>query len=345
MTLPVPLGPKQITADWLSAALGRPVRIFGIKRIGQDQGFTGGGLFRIVIGQGDSLIAKLSPADPNARATFAGANAREVAFYTQFARGLPAPECAYGACDARTGASILLLQDLSGLRAGVFVDGFSTGDARSVLSALARMHAAWWNAPELASLTGAEVIDEFPLADAWASYPGALAKLLPDIDLPHWFLALGRHVSAHQADIFGGLLNHGPLTLLHRDCQIDNVMFDAGGAAVILDWQFMGKGRGTYDVAYFLISSLPVASRRGTERQLVGFYHTELLHHGVTGYTAGQCWDDYRRAAISKLCVSIVATSMLDNSGPAKQAWRRADLNRLLAFCEDHALTPMEFTV
>lgn len=345
MSLPIPSGPEEITAGWLSRALGRAVSDVTWTRIGEDEGFTGGGLYRLTMADGNSLIAKLSPADPQFRALLAPANAREVAFYTRFARGLPVPACLYGACDAASGASILLLQDLGGLRAGIFVDGVGLNDARAMLGALAKMHAAWWEAPELAVLTGAEVIDEFPLAEAWAAYPKALAQVLPDARLPEAFLALGSHVAAHQADVFGAVLNDGPLTLLHRDCQVDNVVFDAAGAALILDWQFMGKGRGTYDLAYCLISSLPVPLRRSCERELVAYYHGELIRRGVTGYGAAQCWDDYRRAVISKLCVNVVATVLLDNSSPAKRAWRRADLGRLLAFCADHVLGPADFPV
>ena len=47
---------------------------------------------------------------------------------------------------------------------------------------------------------------------------------------------------------------------------------------------------------------------------------------------------------VAKLNVSVMATVLLDNSSPAKRAWRRADLLRLMAFCEDHALTPADFS-
>lgn len=345
MSLPIPLGPDEITADWLGHALGHPVASVTLSRIGEDEGFTGGGLFRLGLAGGGSLIAKLSPANPRMRATFARANAREVGFYTRFARGLPVPDCVYGACDPVSGASILLLQDLGQMRAGVFVDGLGVNDARAMLHALAKMHAAWWRAPELAALTGAEAVDEFSFAETWAAYPQAVAQLLPGARLPKAFLTLGSHVAAHSMQVFGALLNEGPLTLLHRDCQVDNVVFDAAGNALILDWQFMGKGRGTYDVSYCLISSLPVPLRRRYERDLVAYYHDELIRRGVTGYDAAQCWNDYRRAVISKLCVNVVATVLLDNTSPAKQAWRRADLDRLLAFCQDHALTPADFAV
>jgi hypothetical protein len=62
-----------------------------------------------------------------------------------------------------------------------------------------------------------------------------------------------------------------------------------------------------------------------------------LLQRGVTGYDLDTCWTDYLQSVVGKLFITVVATILLDNSGSAKTAWRRADLERLLAFCADHA--------
>lgn len=67
-------------------------------------------------------------------------------------------------------------------------------------------------------------------------------------------------------------------------------------------------------------------------------YHTRLMQAGVVDYGFKQCWLDYRLAVIGKLYVTIAATVLLDNFPPFKRAWRRTDLERLLAFCEDHAV-------
>jgi hypothetical protein len=45
-------------------------------------------------------------------------------------------------------------------------------------------------------------------------------------------------------------------------------------------------------------------------------------------------------AAALKLAMSVMATLRLCNDGPARRAWRRADLMRLIAYCEDHRITP-----
>jgi len=335
----LPEGPEGLTAAWVSDVLQRDVRSVTVTRIGEDEGFTGGALFRLQA-ESSSWVAKLSPSDAPMRATFAAANRREVMFYTGLGRGLPVPDCAYCAFDPDTGASVLLLQDLAAFRAGRFVDGLSAMETRSVVAALADIHARWWNAPQVASLSGVDLLDEFDFASCWPAYPNALARILPDMALPDRFLALGDHLAANAKVVFGALMEQGPCTVLHRDCQADNVMFASDGSARILDWQILGKGRGVYDVAYVLISSLQPDLRRQIERDVVQTYHRRLLAAGIAGYGWDQCWRDYTQSVIGKFVITVLATVLLNNDTDHKRTWRRADLDRLLAFCVDHAMTP-----
>ncbi len=344
MTPRVPEGPQDLTWAWLGAVLGRETGPVMGQRIGEEAGFTGGGLYRLTAADG-SWVAKLSPSDPAMRALWAPANAREVRFYTEFSAGLPVPGCDYGAFDAETGASVVLLQDLAGFRAGEFRSGLSAEEAGAVADAMADIHAAWWNAPEVKGLSGAAMLDEFGFVECWAVYPDVVGRLLPELALPEAFLSLGDHIAANAKALFGALLEDGPLTVLHRDCQADNVMFDAKGHAVVLDWQLMGKGRGVYDIAYLLIGSVRPELRRGIEAGVVRRYHDRLCAAGVSGYSFDDCWADYLRAVIGKVFLTTVATVLLDNDTAHRRAWRRADLERLLAFCADHGLGPDDLPV
>ncbi len=335
----LPEGPDGLTAAWLGGVLKRNVGSVSVTRIGEDEGFTGGGLFRLQAGA-DSWVVKLSPSDARMRATFAAANRREVMFYTGLGRGLPVPDCAYGTFDPDTGASVLLLQDLAEFRAGQFLDGLTAVETRAVVAALADIHAKWWDAPEVAALSGVDLLDEFDFAACWPVYPGALARILPGVILPDTFLALGDHLASNAKSVFGALMEQGPCTVLHRDCQADNVMFATDGTARILDWQIFGKGRGVYDVAYVLTGSLQPDLRRQIERVVVQTYHQRLLAAGIKGYTWDRCWRDYTQSVIGKFLITVLATVLMNNDTDHKRAWRRADLERLLAFCADHALTP-----
>lgn len=344
MPLSIPNGPGDLTPDWLARALGRITGPFQVIRIGEDAGFTGGALYRLTAGT-ESWVVKLSPSDPAARALFARANRREVALYTELGAGLPVPDCAYGRFDPETGASVLVLQDLAGFRPGNFLSGLSAQEAAAVADALADIHAVWWDRPEARALSGADCLDEFGFAECWQAYPQALFRLLPDMALPPGFLSLGDHIAANACAIFGTLLEDGPVTVLHRDCQADNVMFSDTGRAVLYDWQFMGKGRGVYDVALMLASSVPPALRREIEKDVVRRYHRRLCDAGVAGYGWDQCWREYRQGWIARLFLTTVATVLLDNSSDHRRAWRRADLQRLLAFRSDHGLGLEDYPV
>lgn len=337
--LAIPEGPEGFTPDWLSAALGETVASVEVTRIGQDQGFMGGCLFRLAT-HDRSVVAKLSPVDPDMRMRFAKSNGREVTFYQTLAGGLPVPHCYYGNFDADTGASVLVLEDLGAARAVPYLDGLWQEDVDAVLSTFAEIHASWWQAPALANLSGADTLSEFSLPDAWALYPEALAKLLPDVKLPERFMALGEAAARNVNEVYQQLQETGPLTALHRDPQLDNILFDADNRAILLDWQLLGKGRGVWDVAYFLISSVPPALRRSNERAWVAAYHADLLARGIQGYDLETCWRDYLRSVMAKLFVTVWATVYLDNNSAHKRAYRRVDLTRLLAFVEDHQLTP-----
>lgn len=338
---PLPACPEEMTAGWLAEALHRRVFRADFTRIGVDESFTGGALHRLRLTPGDdTLIAKFSPSDPALRAAFARANRREVEFYTRLGCGLPVPDCAFAGYDDHTGASVLLLQDLRGHRAGSFITGLGQADMRAVVRSLAQIHARWWGSAAVDDLPGSDLVGEFDFAACWSGYPAAVRRLMPEAELPRDFLAFGDYVAANWRPIFTTLMDQGPLTVLHHDCHADNVMFAPRGQAIFLDWQIMARGRGVCDLAYALIGSMRPDLRRHCEDELVAFYHGELLRRGVTGYDRHTCQAEYRRAVISKLFVTVVATVLLDNSDAAKRAWRRADLERLLAFVVDHRIGP-----
>ncbi|MFY9212741.1 MAG: phosphotransferase [Aestuariivita sp.] len=350
-----PQTPEQLTPLFLSQILAHDVVARTIQRIGQDEGFTGGSLFRITPtyrratqDAPRSIVAKFSPADPEMRRRFATANHREVAFYADLSAGkaLPVPVCFFASFDPATQASLLILQDLGDLRSVSFLAGCSAADAMHVAQAMARIHATFWNHPILSSLNGAAILHEFSFRDAWRAYPEKVAALLPNMQIPDSFLALGQFISQHEEAVFDHLMEQPPLTLAHRDLQVDNIMFsmaEGDEASVILDWQIVGKGRGVSDLAYFLISSLEPDTRRTSEGLILETYHGSLLRNGVADYDFAACKRDYRTAVITKIFVTVGATVFMDNASPHKTAWRATDLRRLLAFCQDHDLSEASF--
>ncbi|WP_420629969.1 phosphotransferase [Candidatus Leptofilum sp.] len=356
--LEIPTTAEEITAVWLTNALkstwiiGAETAVTSVTktRIGEDEGFTGGTLHCCQLTYNtptekapDSLIAKLAPTDPELRAAFKGSNRREVCFYTELAAqsNLPVPHCYFGAFDSETGATILLLQDLGYYRMVEFATGCKPQDAQYAVQALATIHAQFWDDPRAQNLSGADGLDEFPMAELWSQYPQIVAELLPEIVIPPQFFAVGDMTVKNMDFLLNQLAEVAPITCVHRDCHVDNILFgvnEGDAPALILDWQSVGKGRGAYDIAYFLITSVPTEQRRQIEQTLLHDYHARLRQLGVKDYSFEQCWFDYRLAAIGKLVGTIIATVLLDNSPPFKRSWRRTDLQRLLAFFADHKI-------
>ena len=351
--LRVPSGPGAITAQWLTEALDSidaiekaAVKSFQISPIGVKQGFTGT-LFRFELDYVDgenkgpaSLVAKFSPVDAEERNALRAINLRETSFYRALAaeQNLPIATCYYADFDHETGASILLLQDLSDMRTVDFLDGCSLEDVRTAVRALAKIHATWWNRPALEEMTWLSSIEDYPYQDWWDQYPQEISTLLPELPIPPAFFEFGDRFAANLRRILDRL-EGAPRTLIHRDIHVDNLLFGETASqpeVVLVDWQVAGRGLGVSDIAYLLISSLPIDQRRLAERQLVQSYHRFLLEAGIRDYSFEQCWSDYIISAVAKLFISVAVTVSVDNSSDHRRAWRTADLQRLLAFIEDH---------
>jgi thiamine kinase-like enzyme len=74
--------------------------------------------------------------------------------------------------------------------------------------------------------------------------------------LPGWATAQGR----------------GPLTLVHADYRLDNLLYGADGTVTIIDWQTALWGPGPMDLASFLATSLTMEKRRHLEGALLSEY-------------------------------------------------------------------------
>ena len=66
----------------------------------------------------------------------------------------------------------------------------------------------------------------------------------------------GSRLGEHRGEILRRL-NSRPRTLVHGDYHLDNLMFgEEVDQIAIVDWQFLSKGRGIWDVGLFLCQSL-----------------------------------------------------------------------------------------
>lgn len=321
----LPATAGEITPAWLTAALGTAVSGVLARPLRQARAFSGGALMRVQIaGQGAParLVAKLAPADATMRGRLAAANAREAAFYARVAPLTPHVPKAFTSAADRTGRSVILLPDLAGHRTWPLVEGARPEVAAAALASLASIHARWWGRPPMAA---SDISNEFSFAALWPAFRAGQG------DLPSGLLALGDRLALGLSPAPAA-----PLTLTHGDAHLENMLIAPTGEAVWLDWQMAGAGAGAGDVCYFLTASLNPADRRARERDLVALWHEGLAAHGVTGYPLAQAWRDYLHGLAGKLLLTVIATMAFDNRGPARTAYRRADLARLAAFAADH---------
>jgi thiamine kinase-like enzyme len=251
-----------------------------------------------------SMVIKFSTPDPELRANMGNLRTyeREVRFYEEIADtiDLRTPRCYYSMFDPDTIEHILILEDLAPARIGSTIAGCSRDEAEIMIRSMAKFHATWWMHPQL---------DE----KSWLSHP-ELHQWQSDWYKDHWHLYLnkvGDILPAAMRTIGEKLLNEflnvgeslysSPETIIHGDFQLDNLMFDVTGeigTIGVIDWQFVTRGRGSFDVGSLLGYNIESDARKAHERELMRIYHQVLVENDVYGYSLEQAWDDYRRTLL-----------------------------------------------
>lgn len=316
MPLTIPATPEALTADWLTAALRESgvlaagsVSAVSTDRRGLVSGFYGDvARLRVEytgdVGQLPATIIGKFPTS-NAAAFEIGLQrgyfAREVAFYRELASGcgLRVPAYFGSGIDPDSGGCVLLLEDLSGLRAGTERAASHPDDVRAVLAQLAAFHGRWWGSSRLADFDWLPPTDDGAeryqrnFAAAWEvlfdRLGGELARSASEVGI-----AVAERVPAIK-----GALAQAPAVFLHADVRSENIFFDADGEVVVLDWQHCRRGRGAFDVATYLFG---VARDLAVDDEcaLLATYHEGLGAAGVEAFTLEDCLRDYQLAMVDR---------------------------------------------
>jgi hypothetical protein len=354
----IPADPAALTPTWLTGALRRwggagdiTVTSFRIRPIGESRGFFGHlvRLFLDYAGEAvhapTSLIAKFSSSTAAMRMRSLDSYEREVRFYQQLARSseISTPTCYYADINVETGEHILLLQDLAPMQNGSRVAGCSAEQAQLAVSEIAKLHLRWWGRTEDAALAwladGDVEIDSEAMRrqyeEWWPAFSAQAAERLPPA-LRGPSRSLGEHRATIRRHIFGS----SPRTLIHRDFQLDNLFFGAPGvgepAFAAVDWQFFSRGRGVWDVAYFLSESLLPEMRRSIEMDLLARYHHTLVELGIDGYSFEQCTFDYRMALLQRHTALVSTLAAMPFSEEQRHIHLDILLPRNIAAILDH---------
>jgi len=321
----VPRTPEEVTAAWLTTALqyrkiipaDLAVTDIKTKPIGDGAGVMGVIAILFITynkeapkGVPTSMVSKFSPQGKAPLPSFVIRNIfkAEAHFYGDYSvqgGGIPRPECYIALYDKarRIPTFCMLLENMMPAVSYDRVKSCTEMDKfRMAASAMARLHARWWNHKKEPPLEwalhpakdfGGLVLNAFVRTTKVGM--AALGRVYGDVYAPilAWMpTILHRHKYILQE------LFKPPLTLCHGDAHIENVFYDkrfSGGAAFI-DFGNMMFSQAMNDVAFFMVHSLDVQTRRSVEWDVVAYYYEMLKANGVDGeaYTWERCKRDYR---------------------------------------------------
>ncbi|MGA7133103.1 MAG: aminoglycoside phosphotransferase family protein [Mycobacterium sp.] len=318
--MPIPRYPDDITVEWLSTVLsnrGTTVTLSDVDVAAIGTGQTGA-TYRVAVtyagntgGLPDTFVIKLPAQDDTVRDRVTIGYRSECAFYASVADRVqvPIPQCF--CCEISDDALdyALLLADQAPAVQGDQIAGCGEREARLAVTALAGLHGPSWCD---------EVWLDFPgIAfarpdEASAKGLGEVARMSAEITLDK----LGDRMSAADRETFSAtmdlvaswlLAEHNRFALLHGDYRLDNMLFYPDGAGVtVVDWQTLGVGLPSRDLAYFTATSLKPELRSSIENSLVDEYHRALSGYGVTDYDRETCWRDYRLGMPQALLISAL---------------------------------------
>jgi aminoglycoside/choline kinase family phosphotransferase len=243
---------------------------------------------------------------------------KEVRFYQEAADLSPigTPRVHAAVFDPASRDFVILLEDLSGRRMCDQNAGCAVDDAFVAVRALAEHHAQWWESERFASMPWLPVIADPPFPQviagmfkqAWPVAQEILGPRLGDryvefgdrfVDLVDWFTAEG---------------SLGPVTYCHGDYRLDNLFFANGGGdrpITVVDWQLSFRGRGGYDLAYFISQSLGTEDRRANEQALIDHYRADLAGAGID-YPENELRKDYGRTVAFCFCYPVISAGQIE---------------------------------
>lgn len=358
----LPETPEELTASWLSSALGGEIRAVVQTPLGDGQGFMGD-ILRLDLEAEDTaipraLVAKLPKKANRVMGELLGLYEREIMFFREFGERVPihVPRLYYSEFDRDKGSEkqeeilravdrlprvfskvisglgtaiaaakkrryLLLIEYFGDMRPGDQLAGLSVPECRQVLGAIAPLHRRYWQSPELdnhfwllAMDVDARIRHGMFLQHA-EQYETVLdSELAPQL----------RWLREHGEGLVRQLVQQAPVTLLHCDLRLDNVVFDGEDCAFI-DFQLVRRGPAAYDVAYFLSSALREDATASEEQALLEHYHRALA---VPDYAFETFQRDYERAVLTVLA-GLASASDIDFANDRGARMMAAWLRRL----------------
>jgi aminoglycoside/choline kinase family phosphotransferase len=297
-------------------------------------------------GEGPPLVVLKMPARNEANRAVADAfhlYEREVYFYRDLAARSAARTPTIYYADIDGSDFVLLVEDLSRYRLGDQVEGCSLEDARLGMVWLGKHHASFWD--DVADPALAFMPDVWPSYSSEALQQGCaygwdlMVEAFED-ELPDHIRSLKERYLAAAPRLFEWMATP-PITVIHGDFRMDNLFFGTGDdqePLIAIDWQGCLRGRAAQDIGYFMSGSIPIEVRRAHERELIGLWHQHLVENGVTGFSAEDAWENYRRGVLYVWIIAVVIAGTLDRTNERGHRWMSEMLKRSVAAIDDLGL-------
>ncbi|MGW0181397.1 phosphotransferase family protein [Nocardia sp. NPDC003345] len=318
----IPRRPDDLTAEWLTAALGGTATAL-VERVDVEPIGTGqtGATYRLTARYRippttplpDTFVVKLPAQDDGVRAGVTLGYRSEVEFYSGIARQtkVPVPRCHHSAVNDDASEFVLLLDDLAPAAPGDQVAGCGEAVALRAVTALAGLHGPSWCDPDWLTLPvgampkpGDAAAAEGLGQVAAMALPATLERIGPGLTDED------RHTLRAALELVTPwlLTDTGRYALMHGDYRLDNMLFDDSRFYVV-DWQTLGVGLPARDLAYFTGTCLEPEMRAATETELVAAYHAALLRYGVREYDLDTCLLDYRLGMLQGPLIIALGTA------------------------------------
>ena len=353
----LPEVPEQLTAEWLSAALGWPIRAVEREVLGRGQGFLGDVVRLHLRSDSDdapaSVIAKIPKKANRATGEMLGVYEREILFFRDLAPRVPArtPRIYFSHFDRDAGSEkqkpiLAFLDHMPGFLLPLIAAmgaKVAAGKSRKYLLIMEDLRElepgdqlAGASVEQCARVlahiadTHRSFWNDTRLADAFWLLPmdvdARMRHRMFNATLPAFRAAATPELrpcldwlEQHAATLMSAFAREAPPTLVHGDLRLDNVCLDAERCAY-LDWQMTRVGPAAYDVAYFLGGAMAAETSADTERELVRAYHRAL---DVADYPFERFWRDYQRALVLSVTALSPTEDVRIDPGRGQEMMRR----------------------
>ncbi len=313
----VPWGVGALTAQWLTAVLGRDIAHAQVESFELGTGDAGSSVRRQLhvtwnaagraAGLPERLFTKATPTLLT-RLSSGMAAAGERRFYEHIRPELEieAPNLFHSGYDRASGRSIHIFDDIATTKGARFCNYRSTLDraqANEVVDTLAAFHGRFRGSPRFSNglkwvttyeaflhtgeRNGIRIGHDRAMLEAADVIPARVVARRDEI----WPMAV-RGLAMHIGE---------PRTLLHSDVHLGNWYITGEGRMGLCDWACVCNGHWARDFAYAVSTTLTVEQRRAWERELLARYLHRM--HELCGLTTASdlAFDHYRRQLFAAL--------------------------------------------